>query len=98
MQSGWMPPHPTFFVKKSVYEKYGYFDTDYEISADYELMLRFYILIIFQHNYLPEVIVKMRSGGRSYRPGNYIKKYREDIRAMNKNNIRKPIMTLLRKN
>ncbi|MEN8265181.1 MAG: glycosyltransferase family 2 protein, partial [Nitrospirota bacterium] len=38
---GWMPPHPTFFVKKKIYDTYGYFNTNFKISADYELMLRF---------------------------------------------------------
>ena len=38
-----MPPHPTFFVKKEIYEKYGYFNTGFRISADYELMLRFLV-------------------------------------------------------
>jgi len=41
IKKGWMPPHPTFFVKKHIYEKYGLFNTDFKIAADYELMLRF---------------------------------------------------------
>lgn len=98
MQLGWMPPHPTFFVRKSVYEEYGYFDTGYEISADYELMLRFLEKYKISTYYLPEVFVKMRTGGRSYKTGNYLKKYREDLRAMNKNNIRNPLLTLVKKN
>jgi len=98
MQEGWMPPHPTFFVKRSIYEKYGYFDTNYKISADYELMLRFLHTNNVSTYYLPEVFVKMRSGGRSYKPGNYLKKYQEDLRAMAKNNIRNSLTTLLRKN
>jgi len=40
-RQGWMPPHPTFFVRKEIYEKYGYFNTDFRIAGDYELMLRF---------------------------------------------------------
>jgi len=62
---GWMPPHPTFFVRKAVYEKYGTFNLDFKTSADYELMLR----LIHRHNikltYLPEFTVKMRVGGKS---------------------------------
>jgi len=64
-KKGWMPPHPTFFVKKSVYEKFGGFNLDLKLSADYELMLR----LIHKHKikvaYLPETIVKMRMGGIS---------------------------------
>jgi glycosyltransferase len=62
---GWMPPHPTFFVRRSLYEKYGVFNLDLGSAADYELMLRF----IFKHRinvaYIPEVLVKMRVGGVS---------------------------------
>lgn len=64
-EKGWMPPHPTFFVKKEVYEKYGYLNTELKLSADYELMLR----LVHKHKikivYLPETIVKMRMGGVS---------------------------------
>ncbi len=63
--NGWMPPHPTFFVKKEVYERYGCFNTEMRISADYELMLR----LLHRHHvstvYLPEITVKMRVGGLS---------------------------------
>ena len=62
---GWMPPHPTFFVRKEVYEKFGGFNTNLKLSADYELMLR----LIHKHEikiaYLRETIVKMRMGGVS---------------------------------
>lgn len=63
--NGWMPPHPTFFVKKEIYKKFGNFNTSFKSAADYELMLRF----IQKHNirlaYLPEFTVKMRVGGKS---------------------------------
>lgn len=98
MEKGWMPPHPTFYVKRSIYENYGYFDTDYKISADYDLMLRFLHKNNISTYYIPEVLVKMRSGGRSFRPQNYLLKYREDLRAMKNNNISNPYMCLVRKN
>ncbi|NQT32335.1 MAG: glycosyltransferase [Candidatus Omnitrophica bacterium] len=63
---GWMPPHPTFFVKKDVYEKFGLFDTNFPITSDYELMLRF----LYKHNisttYIPRVMVRMRVHGSSH--------------------------------
>lgn len=62
-QKGWHPPHPTFFVKKVVYEKYGLFKTDLSTSADYELMLRFLEKNKISSAYIPEVLVKMRNGG-----------------------------------
>jgi glycosyltransferase involved in cell wall biosynthesis len=62
---GWMPPHPTFFVRKECYEKFGGFNTDLKLSADYELMLRLIHKNKIRLAYLPEVIVKMRMGGVS---------------------------------
>lgn len=62
---GWMPPHPTFFVRKEVYEQVGLFNINLRSAADYELMLR----ILVKHNisagYVPEILVKMRAGGMS---------------------------------
>lgn len=62
---GWMPPHPTFFVKKSVYDRLGGFNLDLKLSADYELMLRLIHKNNIKISYLPETIVKMRMGGIS---------------------------------
>ncbi len=62
---GWMPPHPTFFVRRDCYEKLGGFNTKLKLSADYELMLRFIHKHQIRIAYLPETIVKMRMGGLS---------------------------------
>ncbi|QEC68020.1 glycosyltransferase [Panacibacter ginsenosidivorans] len=62
---GWMPPHPAFFVRKEMYNKYGLFNTSLRSAADYELMLRFLVKHEVTPVYLPEVIVKMRNGGIS---------------------------------
>jgi glycosyltransferase involved in cell wall biosynthesis len=62
---GWMPPHPTFFVKRDCYEKFGFFNIKLKLSADYELMLRFIHKNNIKIGYLPETIVKMRMGGVS---------------------------------
>jgi len=79
---GWMPAHPTFFVKKRIYEKYGYFNTDFKISTDYENALRFLHRYKISTQYLPETIVKMRFGGVSNRSvKNIIRKTVEDYRA-----------------
>lgn len=64
---GWMPPHPTFFVRRDLYERYGFFRTDYRIAADFELMARFLVRHKTRYIYLPEVIVRMRTGGISTR-------------------------------
>lgn len=62
---GWMPPHPTFFVRRSVYERFGVFNLDLGTAADYELMLRFLLKHRIQVAYIPEVLVHMRVGGAS---------------------------------
>ena len=62
---GWMPPHPTFFVKKKVYEKYGCFNTNFKSAADYEFMLRVIHKELIRLAYLPEILVKMRTDGES---------------------------------
>ena len=55
---GWMPPHPTFFVRRTVYEKYGMFNLSLGSAADYELMLRFLVKHRITAAYIPEVIGK----------------------------------------
>jgi len=64
-KKGWMPPHPTFFVRKEVYDKYGLFDLSYKISADYELMTRFLYKHSISVGYIERVMVNMRVGGKS---------------------------------
>lgn len=65
MYAGWMPPHPTFFVRRSCYEQHGGYRTDMGTSADYELMLRYLLCHSVTPAYLPEVLVRMRIGGSS---------------------------------
>lgn len=62
---GWMPPHPTFFLRRDVYEKYGLYNLTLGSAADYELMLRFLLKYRITTAYIPEVLVKMRRGGTS---------------------------------
>jgi glycosyltransferase involved in cell wall biosynthesis len=63
--NGWMPPHPTFFVKREIYKAYGKFNLDFKTAADYELMLRFIHKHKIRLQYLPEFTIKMRVGGKS---------------------------------
>jgi glycosyltransferase involved in cell wall biosynthesis len=62
---GWMPAHPTFFVKKSLYDKVGPYSLDYKISADYEMLIRLLWVEKATYAYLPKPVVKMRHGGAS---------------------------------
>ena len=67
MAYGWMPAHPTFFVRREIYQRYGFYKTDYQISADYELVCRFLVKNKIAYKYIPKVLVKMRTGGVSTR-------------------------------
>lgn len=62
---GWMPPHPTVYIRKSVYEKYGMYRTDLGSAADYECLVRMMVKHQLRVGYVPEIIVKMRVGGAS---------------------------------
>lgn len=62
---GWMPPHPTFFVKREVYERCGLFNLQLGSAGDYELMLRFLVKHHLSAAYIPQVLVQMRTGGVS---------------------------------
>jgi glycosyltransferase involved in cell wall biosynthesis len=66
-RKGWHPAHPTFFVRRDVYEKFGTFNLDFTLAADFELMLRFLERFRITSSYLPQPIVRMRLGGKSSR-------------------------------
>jgi glycosyltransferase involved in cell wall biosynthesis len=96
---GWMPPHPTFFVKKKVFENYGGFNENLRIAADYELMLRFLEKHRVSTHYLPEVLIHMRMGGISNRGlRNLWTKTREDFLAWKLNGLNSSIYTIPLKN
>lgn len=88
-RSGWMPPHPTFFVRRHIYEAYGMFDLSYPIAADFELMLRFLERHQTRVAYIPKVLVRMRAGGTSNGSlGNIRKANLECARAFEANGIK----------
>jgi glycosyltransferase involved in cell wall biosynthesis len=92
---GWMPPHPTFFVRRSVYEQVGLFDTRLRSAADYEMMLRILVRHRLPVAYIPEVIVKMRTGGMSNASmRNRIRANREDREAWRINGLKPYFFTL----
>jgi glycosyltransferase involved in cell wall biosynthesis len=85
---GWMPPHPALFLRRSVLEKMGAYDTSFRIAGDYDAILRYFSSEGFRAHYIPEVLVKMRVGGESNRSlGRIIRKTREDLRAIRKNDM-----------
>lgn len=86
---GWMPGHPTLFLKKEIYEKYGLYNTSYRIAADYEFMIRFLKDKENKLVYLPETIIRMYYGGTSTSgTGSYLLSLKEGHRALKRNGIK----------
>lgn len=90
---GWMPGHPTLFLKREIYERYGTYNPDYTIAADYEFMIRFLKDKENRLVYLPEVIIRMYYGGTSTSDsGSYLRSLKEGHRALKDNGIRGAMM------
>lgn len=95
---GWMPPHPTFYAKRAVYERYGSFNTALGSAADYEIMLRFLCKNGVSTTYIPEILVAMQTGGVSNRSlKNRIKANRMDRIAWQVNGLKPHPLTLVAK-
>ena len=83
LRMGWMPPHPTLYIRRSVLTRFGSFDRSYRIAADYEAILRYFKSPGFRAVYIPRVLVRMRVGGESNgRLMKILLKSREDFRAI----------------
>ena len=88
LRRGWMPPHPTLFVRRHVFETHGAYDTQYRIAADYDAVLRWFGKAGITSAYIPEVLVKMRVGGESNASlAKILRKSREDYRALRANRV-----------
>ena len=98
IKNGWMLPHPTFFVKKYLYEKYGDYNTDLKTAADYEMIIK----LLYKYNikvfYIPMILVTMRVGGASNSSIlNRIRANKEDGLAWSKNKLTKPMFVRIKK-
>lgn len=88
LRRGWMPPHPTLYLRRALYERHGGFDLRYRIAADYDLMLRLLSRLTGRVVYLPQVLVRMRLGGISNRSLRHVlRKSWEDYRALRNNRM-----------
>ncbi|MDX2188662.1 MAG: glycosyltransferase family 2 protein [Bacteroidota bacterium] len=95
---GWMPPHPAFFLKKNVYTKYGYYNTELHFSADYELMLRMIYINNINIKYIQKTLVKMNLGGLSNKSiANRLKANKEDTKAWELNKLTPPLLLFILK-
>jgi len=88
LRNGWMPPHPTFYMKRKYYLSLGSFNLKFNISADYESILRYLWKNKLDATYIPDTLVKMKVGGESNRSlTNILKKMIEDRDALKMNKI-----------
>jgi glycosyltransferase len=99
LRFGWMPPHPTLFIRKKVFDKYGLYNTDLKIAADFEMILRLFYKNKIATSYLPLTTYFMQIGGTSNKSiSNIFQKSKEDYIAMKLNGISLPFITLVSKN
>jgi glycosyltransferase involved in cell wall biosynthesis len=92
---GWMPPHPTFFLRRASYEQFGHYRTDLGSAADYELMLRLMYKYSIKMAYLPEIVTVMRAGGVSNKTvENRLKANKSDRAAWQLNGLKPYWFTL----
>lgn len=92
---GWMPPHPAFFVRKSVYDQLGTFNDSLRCSADYEMILRILLKHRMKARYIPETLVSMREGGMSNASFKHrVNANREDRRAWELNGLKPYFFTV----
>ncbi|GAA5511091.1 glycosyltransferase family 2 protein [Novipirellula caenicola] len=88
---GWMPPHPTVYLRRRCYEQFGNFDLNIKTAADYELLVRMMVKHKIRMQYIPEVMVKMRVGGASNASlKNRLAANRDDQRAWAMNGLTPP--------
>lgn len=94
-EAGNVPPHPSLFVKRKVYEEAGFFNLDYKLAADYEFMLRIFKKHNFKSKYINQVIVKMRLGGATNQSLSNIQKQNTEILyAWRNNNLKIPLLLM----
>ncbi len=92
LKRGWALPHPTLFVRKAIYDKYGLYNTRLKSAADYEMILRLLYKNNISFHYIDKILVKMRSGGQSNANLlNRIIANREDVMAWRINNLSPPL-------
>jgi len=92
---GWMPPHPTVFLRRRVYDAVGNFNQSLRSAADYEFLLRVFLKNNFKFEYIPKTLVKMRTGGMSNASlRNRFRANREDHLAWELNDLKPYFFTL----
>lgn len=96
IKNGWLPLHPTVYIKRACFAQAGYYDESFRIAADSDFLIRYLYQSDFSIAYIDEYIVRMRMGGLSTSPGTLLKKWKEDLRMYRKNSFA-PYYTLFLK-
>lgn len=97
-ENGWMPAHPTLYLKQELFDRYGGYALNFGSAADYELILRFLFKQKITMSYLPVLMVNMRVGGVSNSSfKNLIRAIRYDFKAMKMNGLSYPLIALFKK-
>lgn len=98
LELGWMPPHPTLFIKKEIYNRYGNYCLDYGTAADYELILRFFYLYRIKTCHVNQIFIKMLTGGISNKNIlNHVTGNSNDFKAMKKHKLYAPFIAVFLK-
>ncbi|MCM1386134.1 MAG: glycosyltransferase [Bacillus sp. (in: Bacteria)] len=98
IRQGWMPGHPTLFLKREIYEKYGEYDITYRCAADYEFMVRFLKDEQNKLVYVPKVLISMFYGGTSNAGlQNYLVSFKEGYMALRTNGVKYPLIITLKR-
>jgi len=92
-----VPPHPTFFCRREVYQKYGGFNPQFGIAGDFELMLRFIGCHKIRIGYIPEVLAMMRNGGRANTLPGMLRGQQEIRQAFKINGLPYPLQIAVRR-
>ena len=88
IRTGWLPGHPTLYLRREVYDQFGLYRTDYRIAADYEFMVRILYRKQVRLSYLPEILIYMSHGGTSTNSlSAYLQSLAEGHRALRENHV-----------
>ncbi len=96
IKRGWLPLHPTVYIKKECIKKSGLYNENYKIAADSDFLIRYLYENNFKVHYLNEYIIKMRMGGLSTTPSKMKEKWDEDLRLYKSHGF-SPYCTLIQK-
>ncbi len=98
LELGWMPPHPTLYIRKKIFLQYGNYRLDFSTAADYELILRFFYRYRIKTWHVDQVFIKMLTGGISNKSIlNHVTGNRNDFKAMKKHQLRAPFIAVFLK-